>query len=113
MSFYTDTYLRIWGNKDVKTATVTSANNGIVINLEDSTSYTIALPSKPYKWDDVRRKSELVDEINARLRLSNAKVECYIGGVSKDTKYDCLVFRATGNYKVSSVAGTFTDEFFK
>lgn len=113
MSFYTDTYLRIWGNKDVKTAIVTSSNNGIAIQLEDATSYTITLPSKTYKWDDVPRKSELVDEINAQLRLANAKVDCYIGGVSKDTKYDCLVFRATGSYKVSSVSGTFIEEFFK
>ncbi|OME54147.1 hypothetical protein BSK59_16340 [Paenibacillus odorifer] len=109
---YIDMYKRVWGNKDMKAVTVTADNGGLTISLEQAISFAVTLPAKTYVWDSVPRKSELVDEINSQLKSLNATVECIVGGVQKDVKYDCLVFRSTDSKNIVDVIGTFANEFF-
>jgi hypothetical protein len=111
---YVDQYERWWGLNNIESCIVDATNNTITINLDNTDTHTLVIPEKTYKWDDVPRISEIINEINTQLIALDAKVRCRVGGVKKDIRYSCLVFYTTDEtVKVSSVTGTFATAFFE
>lgn len=109
---YTDIYRRIWGNKDINEVKITTGiDDTLFIELEDDTHEEIVLDDATYKLTLTPRKSDIVDSINEKLSVNNI-IECYLGSVHGDTRYECLVFKSKEGKNITSVTGSFAKVYF-
>lgn len=111
MANYIDMYSRIWGDKDIKSVTVTAQNNSLSFKMEDNTEYTIFVTEAVYGFDDIPRISGVVDNINEQFVAASIPIKAYVGGVSGDSKYDCIVFHPQGASRISDITGSFISLF--
>ncbi|QWU14463.1 hypothetical protein SAMN04487895_101773 [Paenibacillus sophorae] len=110
--FYTDAYGRVWGNKTVdETVVITSSNNEITISSAEDT-YTFSVPTGIYKSMYVTSSSELVDAIHTTIQSNSYPIDVFLGGLHNDVKYNSIVFRLSDGTEITSISGTFFDNFF-
>lgn len=112
MENYTDIYSRIWGDNDIgKTISVTSQNNSLTFKMNDDTEYTIFIAEANYGFEVVPRISGVVNNINQQFGTASIPIKAYVGGVSGDRKYDCIVFHPQTTNRIKEITGSFMTLF--
>ena len=111
--YYTDSYKRVWGNRNIGgNAIVNPENNEINIQIEED-HYLFHIPNGSYRTEYTTSFSELVDTIKNQISIDGYPLEVYLGGNHQDEKFNVLVFRSPENKSITTIGGSFFNDFFK